>query len=382
MTSFVTASHSRPVTWAQESDATLTEQAQAAVSSGIQNLVKAAENYPSHADCFSCHHQTLPLAALTLCEKSKAIDLEAVLGKSPSKVAEEITQFTRESFLAGQRDLDAGKPVDGRAQTLGYGMWVFALANSSQDSIAQSLRRNAMLTQSQDGCWDYHSFRPPASSSKAMATALTLFGIRQLDRQSQDNRGQIAPDFDEKSAKARGWLNEVKMQPSMEEQVGALWCRILTAPEQRLDNTAIQKMVDSLRNLQRQDGGWAQEPNMTSDAYATGQALVMMAELLHPSHRTMNQRTMNSTTDRTEVETQIRSDEAFQKGVRYLLASQTRPGAWHVKTRAEPVQPFFDNGDPFEKDQFVSIMATSWSTIALTSFLVPTISPLSLQSVN
>jgi hypothetical protein len=43
-------------------------------------------------------------------------------------------------------------------------------------------------------------------------------------------------------------------------------------------------------------------------------------------------------------------------------------GSWHVATRSKPVQVYFDNGDPHGKDQFISMMATSWSTAALANF--------------
>jgi len=36
-----------------------------------------------------------------------------------------------------------------------------------------------------------------------------------------------------------------------------------------------------------------------------------------------------------------------------------------AKTRARPVQVFFDNGDPHDKDQFISIWATGRSVTAL-----------------
>ena len=35
-----------------------------AVSRGLGLVRTAAENYPNHRDCFSCHHQTLPMLAI------------------------------------------------------------------------------------------------------------------------------------------------------------------------------------------------------------------------------------------------------------------------------------------------------------------------------
>ena len=38
--------------------------------------------------------------------------------------------------------------------------------------------------------------------------------------------------------------------------------------------------------------------------------------------------------------------EAYQKGVQYLLKTQRDDGGWVVETHSPPVQKFFDNGDP------------------------------------
>jgi N-acyl-D-amino-acid deacylase len=48
-----------------------------------------------------------------------------------------------------------------------------------------------------------------------------------------------------------------------------------------------------------------------------------------------------------------------------MFVSALRIASWHVKTRAKPVQVFFDNGDPHGKDQFISITSTGWSIGAL-----------------
>ena len=94
---------------------------------------------------------------------------------------------------------------------------------------------------------------------------------------------------------------------------------------------------------QRSDGGWAQLPSLSSDAFATGQALVALwrSGVVKPG------------------------DAAYRKGVRFLLESQLDDGSWYVRTRAIPVQPYFDSEFPHGPDQFISAAATNWATIAL-----------------
>ena len=53
------------------------------------------------------------------------------------------------------------------------------------------------------------------------------------------------------------------------------------------------------------------------------------------------------------------------KGVQFLLKTQRDDGAWLVETRSKPVQVFFDNGDPGDKSQFISMTATGWAVWAL-----------------
>lgn len=57
--------------------------------------------------------------------------------------------------------------------------------------------------------------------------------------------------------------------------------------------------------------------------------------------------------------------EAYRKGVAYLLKNQYIDGSWFVKTRAHPVQSFFESGFPFGPHQWISAAGTSWASIAL-----------------
>ena len=40
-------------------------------------------------------------------------------------------------------------------------------------------------------------------------------------------------------------------------------------------------------------------------------------------------------------------------------------GTWHVHTRSEPIQSYFESGYPHGEDQFISITAAGWATTAL-----------------
>jgi len=80
---------------------------------------------------------------------------------------------------------------------------------------------------------------------------------------------------------------------------------------------------------------------MKSDAYATAIVALLRAGSVSADHA------------------------AVRRGVRYLLCFQLDNGSWHVTTRAKPFQSYFESGFPHGKDQFISITASSWSTLAL-----------------
>ena len=82
---------------------------------------------------------------------------------------------------------------------------------------------------------------------------------------------------------------------------------------------------------------------MKSDAYATGSVLVTLHEAGELSV----------------------ADPVWKSGIDYLLRTQKPDGSWHVRTRAEPLQVYFESGFPHGKDQFISAYATGWSTKSL-----------------
>jgi squalene cyclase len=107
----------------------------------------------------------------------------------------------------------------------------------------------------------------------------------------------------------------------------------------------IQKAARALIAEQRPDGGWAQLPGLMSDAYGTGQALTSLV-------------------DSGAITV---ADDSYRRGVSYLLNTQLADGSWFVRSRAIPIQPFFDSGFPHGRDQYISAAATNWATIALAS---------------
>jgi hypothetical protein len=53
--------------------------------------------------------------------------------------------------------------------------------------------------------------------------------------------------------------------------------------------------------------------------------------------------------------------------LKYLLSTQASDGTWHVRTRALPIQPYFESGYPYEHDQWISGAAAAYATMAISA---------------
>jgi N-acyl-D-amino-acid deacylase len=295
-----------------------------AVEAGLRIVQKALKNYPEHRNCFSCHHQTLPMQAMASCrEAGYEVD---------EPLFEEATKFSLKGFSGRLNSLREGKNIGGRALTVGYGLWTLDVAGHAHDQTSEAMVAYLLKTQEDDGSWKPSSSRrPPMGDSTPMCTTLSAYYARQFAADSQREEVDKAID------RARGYLVQAAAE-SQEDRDARLWgLSLLEADEAEID-----KARQAVLAAQREDGGWAQLDEMQSDAYATGQALFVLRQSGLPV-----------------------SDQAYRRGVKYLLDTQQADGSWLVETRAKPVQVFFDNGDPGGKSQFITIAATGWAVAAL-----------------
>ena len=136
----------------------------------------------------------------------------------------------------------------------------------------------------------------------------------------------------------REWLTDAKPADN-EDRV----FRLRTLDYLDDDDTAVQAAGRDLLDQQRADGGWSQTSELDSDPYATGTSL----SALHQAGLL-----------------QVDS-EAYIRGLQFLINTQHEDGSWHVKSRSKPFQTYYETGFPHGKDQFISMMASGWSTLAL-----------------
>jgi squalene cyclase len=119
--------------------------------------------------------------------------------------------------------------------------------------------------------------------------------------------------------------------------------RLAGAAAAGVSHAGLRKLAEPVLKLQRSDGGWGQRNELTSDAYATGMSLWTLSEA--------------NVVEPHQV--------AYQRGVKFLLATQYPDGSWHVVSRAAKIQPYFESGFPYGGDQWISSMGTGWAANAL-----------------
>jgi N-acyl-D-amino-acid deacylase len=303
----------------------------AAVEKAVKRLEIGVANYPKHRQCFSCHHQAMAVFSLTAAKERGFVVDDDLL---KTQITFSLKTFRNQSQIA------KGRGVGGEVTSVVYALATFATAGYPRDETTDALAEYLLVRQSKDGSWPVPVFgdRPPTMGSLFTNVGLAVsvlkhYGPDEEPEGAEDRQKRVDAALD----KARAWL-QANEPASTEDKVFQL--RGLVDAGVEAKDVAVAR--ERLLKEQHEDGSWAQLPDKDGDAYATGTVLVALRKAgLDVSH------------------------EAYQKGAKYLLDSQKEDGAWIVQTRSKPLQPFFDNGDPGGKSQFISFAATGWAVLAL-----------------
>jgi hypothetical protein len=300
------------------------EQVKTAVTKSLVLLDKSANEYTKHRDCFSCHHQALPLLALTTA-KARGFEVS-------DKTLEKQVAHTHKHLESNRERYKKGEGQGGQVDSAGYALLALEVGGAKHDATTAAVAEYLLLRDADRDFWRVSANRPPTEASLFTAAYVALRGLRTYGTPEQVER------IEERTAKVRKWLLATPAKDT-EDRVFRLGALKLAGA----DAKDVKAAADELRKAQRDDGGWSQTDALDSDAYATGTALVM----LH------------------EAGGLVVTETAYRRGVAFLTKSQREDGSWYVKTRSKPFQVYFESGFPYEKDQWISISATSWATAAL-----------------
>jgi hypothetical protein len=295
-----------------------------AVAKALPLLLKGAEGHVAQRTCFACHNQALPVLALVTARPRGF----AVADDDLKKQADFII-----AFLDSNRDnYRKGRGQGGAVDTASYALLTLDLAGRRPDATTAAVAEYLLLTPTAAGHWRAVANRPPSEASDFTTTYLALRGLRIFSTPEQKDR--VARRVEE----ARAWLLTARAREN-EDRVFRLWGLREAGAEEK----DVQAAAQDLLRQQRDDGGWGQRDGMAADAYATGSALVALAEAAGLSV----------------------DDPAYRRGVAFLLREQRDDGSWLVRSRSRPFQRYYETGFPHGDDQFISSAASGWAATAL-----------------
>ncbi len=295
---------------------------QAALEPAIALLGRAGTTFFTQSGCVGCHHQPMVLAAFVAAKRAGA--------KVDDAISHGFVQMIQSEWTGQQEQLLERQDPGGSPDGEGYAAWAFNLAGGTPDSVTDVVAVHIAAQQKQEGNWHVGDIsRAPIQESDIARTARSL---RLLQIYGPPAR---KAEFQERIARARDWMAKSKPitnDDAAMQMVGLHWA-----------GAPVTVQAKALLASQRADGGWAQNPNLASDAYATGETLWALRE-------------SGALTTH---------DRAYTRGVQYLLSTQWPDGSWYVRSRAPKIQPYFQSGFPFDHDQWISSAATAWAVIAL-----------------
>lgn len=298
--------------------------ARAAVERSLPLLQRADVTFLRKSGCVSCHNNSL--TAMTVASARKAgIAVDEKVAKSQRKEIGEYLEVWRERALQGMG-------IAGDSNTVNYLLAGLAAEAYPPDEATDAMARYLKNDQMPDGRWRLIANRPPLESSEFEVAAVSLRALQVYAPKA--NRA----DYERAMWRAADWLRTARPRTTADrafQLLGLAWAGD--------SKDLLKKLATELLAEQRKDGGWAQLPTMTSDAYATGQALAA----LHRSGAV------------------AAAGPDYRRGVKYLLSTQLEDGSWHVRTRSVPFQPYFESGFPHGPDQWISAAATNWASQAL-----------------
>jgi ankyrin repeat protein len=293
-----------------------------AVERSMPVLRAASSRVLTDGGCVACHAQ--PMTAM-------AAELAIARGWRVERADTASSQAVA-TLLGASQALLQGREAGGSPDTQLYIAMMMATQNAPPSIATDAMVHFLAAKQRQAGNWSgIGATRAPIQDGNFSRTAM---GIRALAVYGTPAR---KVEFGKRIERAAAWLaghTPLSTEDRVMQLLGLKWAGT--------DARARESRTRELLAAQRADGGWAQTPYLGSDAYATGQALFALREMGVPV-----------------------TDSTLQRGAGFLLRTQDKDGAWHVKSRAMKIQPYFESGFPYGQDQWISQTATSWATMAL-----------------
>jgi ankyrin repeat protein len=299
------------------------------LNKSISRVLEVAPSFRGKTSCISCHHNTLPAMAAATARR-KGIEIDRTRARAN---IDDLLGF----FKSASTRMMLGDPaVGGEALTTGYAQLGLAAEGHPPDNITATMTHWLLARQMPDGRWLGNGLnRPPSEYSTISHTAIAVGGL--ISYPLPGRRAETLHHL----GRAREWLLAAQAKSAEERAMRLMGLKWADAPRSR-----VLEAIREVRAQQDASGGWSQFARTGPDAYATGLSLYAL-----------------------HVAGVSPSDEAYRKGVAFLLGSQYQDGTWLVKTHSFPQQRYFESGFPYGRHQWISTAGTSWAALAIAQTL-------------
>jgi hypothetical protein len=302
------------------------------LSKSVAQLVSTASTFRERTNCISCHHNGLPAMAAAAARR-KGIEVDERLDRR--NIDDMLTHFKRNAARVMQGD----PAVGGEALSVGYTQLGLAAEGHAPDQATAIMTHWVLARQMPDGSWLGNGLnRPPLEYSIISHTAMAAGGLTSYPLPG------LKKQTNESLRRAREWLLAAQAKSAEERGMRLMGLVWTNAPKSR-----VQAAIAEVRAQQEAGGGWSQFARTDADAYATGLSLYALHVAGVPA-----------------------TDEAYRRGVAYLLGTQYQDGTWLVRSHSFPTQRYFESGFPFGRHQWISAAGTSWAALAIAQTLPDT----------
>jgi len=274
-----------------------------ATERGLAFLAADAAKWNREHGCASCHHAGLVVWALHEAkQRGRSID-EPLLAELSKAIAED-----GDGKTGIARPKDIPKAINSKAL-------YFALALAADPSPDEPTRKglNRYLQtvredQNDNGSWSaWPKSRPPifgpSDDTVTSLATLALLSAPSADKPALKDDAKAVQSARDAGAR---WLAETKSDD--DPQSVALRLVVWSRLQRPTEKTA--PLVERIKARQNDDGGWSQSDDMSSDAWATGQALYALA------HARLGA-----------------DDPAIARGRAFLVGTQRNDGSWPMTSR-------------------------------------------------
>lgn len=292
-----------------------------AVERSLVPLRTGSEGVWTKDGCVTCHAQPMTniVADLALRRGWRSIPTEGESSRILNRMTTDIAGFLQ------------GRESGGMPDNQLYALFMMGTMKLPPSTITDIWVSYLAAKQREGGNWHGMTTRAPIQDGDISRTAFAIQAISVYGIPARK------AEFSARIKRAAAWLAAQQPQSTEERAMQLLGLGWAGA-----NRPLRESRIRELKSLQRPDGGWGQTPNLSSDAYATGQVLYALHELGEPA-----------------------ADSAIQRGIAFLLRTQAEDGTWHVKSRAMKIQPYFESGFPYGDDQWISQSGTAWAAMAL-----------------